>query len=86
MANHKSAEKRYRQTLRRTEVNRARVGRIRTFVKKVELAIAAGNKDDATAAFIAAQPEMVRGAQKGVLHKNTVSRKLSRLNARIAAL
>ncbi|HEV2673864.1 MAG TPA: 30S ribosomal protein S20 [Aliidongia sp.] len=86
MANHKSAEKRYRQTLRRTEVNRARVGRIRTFVKKVELAIAAGNKDDAKAAFIAAQPEMVRGAQKGVLHKNTVSRKLSRLNARIAAL
>jgi len=86
MANHKSAEKRYRQTLRRTEVNRARVGRIRTFVKKVELAIAAGNKVDATAAFIAAQPEMVRGAQKGVLHKNTVSRKLSRLNARIAAL
>jgi len=86
MANHKSAEKRFRQTLRRTEVNRARVGRIRTFVKKVELAIAAGNKDDATAAFIAAQPEMVRGAQKGVLHKNTVSRKLSRLNARIAAL
>jgi small subunit ribosomal protein S20 len=86
MANHKSAEKRYRQTLRRTEVNRARVGRIRTFVKKVELAIASGNKDDATAAFIAAQPEMVRGAQKGVLHKNTVSRKLSRLNARIAAL
>jgi small subunit ribosomal protein S20 len=86
MANHKSAEKRYRQTLRRTEVNRARVGRIRTFVKKVELAIASGNKDDAKAAFIAAQPEMVRGAQKGVLHKNTVSRKLSRLNARIAAL
>ena len=86
MANHKSAEKRFRQTLRRTEVNRARVGRIRTFVKKVELAIAAGNKDDAKAAFIAAQPEMVRGAQKGVLHKNTVSRKLSRLNARIAAL
>jgi small subunit ribosomal protein S20 len=86
MANHKSAEKRYRQTLRRTEVNRARVGRIRTFVKKVELAIASGNKDDATAAFIAAQPEMVRGAQKGVLHKNTVARKLSRLNARILAL
>ena len=86
MANHKSAEKRFRQTLRRTEVNRARVGRIRTFVKKVELAIASGNKDDAKAAFIAAQPEMVRGAQKGVLHKNTVSRKLSRLNARIAAL
>ena len=86
MANHKSAEKRFRQTLRRTEVNRARVGRIRTFVKKVELAIASGNKDDATAAFIAAQPEMVRGAQKGVLHKNTVARKLSRLNARILAL
>ena len=56
------------------------------FVNEIQLAIASGNKDDAKAAFIAAQPEMVRGAQKGVLHKNTVARKLSRLNARIAAL
>jgi small subunit ribosomal protein S20 len=86
MANHKSAEKRHRQTLKRTEVNRSRVSRIRTFVKKVETAIAAGTKDVAQAAFAAAQPEMQRGVTKGVLHANTVSRKLSRLNARIRAL
>ncbi len=86
MANHKSAEKRYRQTLRRTEVNRARVGRIRTFVKKVELAIASGNKEEAVAAFQACQPELQRGVTKGVLHRNTASRKISRLHARIVAL
>ncbi len=86
MAHHKSAEKRHRQTLRRTEVNGARVSRIRTFVKKVELALAAGNKDEAAAAFKAAQPELHRGVTKGVLHRNTVARKLSRLNARIHAL
>ncbi len=86
MAHHKSAEKRLRQTVRRTEVNGARVSRIRTFVKKVELALAAGNKDEAAAAFAAAQPELHRGVSKGVLHRNTVARKLSRLNARIHAL
>lgn len=86
MANHKSAEKRIRQTERRTEVNRARVSRIRTFVKKVESAIEAGNKTEAAEAFKAAQPELMRGASKGVLHRNTVSRKLSRLSARIKAL
>ncbi|NYZ12916.1 30S ribosomal protein S20 [Azospirillum sp. RWY-5-1] len=86
MANHKSAEKRIRQTERRTEVNRARVSRIRTFVKKVELAIASGNKDAAAEAFKAAQPEIMRGATKGVLHRNTVARKLSRLSARIKSL
>jgi len=86
MAHHKSAEKRRRQTVRRTEVNGARVSRIRTFVKKVELALAAGNKDEAAAAFKAAQPELHRGVTKGVLHRNTVARKLSRLNARIHAL
>ena len=86
MANHKSAEKRHRQTLRRTEVNRSREGRIRTFLKKVELAIASGNKEDAAAAYTAAQPELHRGVGKGVLHRNTVARKLSRLSARIGAL
>ena len=86
MATHVSAEKRIRQTARRTEVNRARLSRIRTFVKKVETAIAAGDKSAARAAFTAAEPEMQRGAQKGVLHKNTVARKLSRLSARIKAL
>ena len=86
MAHHKSAKKRIRQTERRTAVNRARMSRVRTFVKKVEDAIAAGDKDAAKAAFIAAQPEMQRGAGKGLLHRNTVSRKLSRLSARIKAL
>lgn len=86
MANHKSAEKRIRQTLRRTEVNRARVSRIRTFVKKVETAIESGDKNAAAEAFKAAQPELMRGATKGVLHHNTVSRKLSRLSARIKSL
>ncbi|WP_114395455.1 30S ribosomal protein S20 [Oleisolibacter albus] len=86
MANHKSAEKRIRQTERRTEINRARVSRIRTFLKKVETAIASGDKTAATTAFREAQPELMRGAGKGVLHKNTVSRKLSRLSSRIKAL
>jgi small subunit ribosomal protein S20 len=86
MANHKSAEKRIRQTERRTLVNRNRVSRIRTFVKKVEAAIQSGDKGAAAEAFKAAQPEMQRGATKGVLHRNTVARKLSRLSARIKAL
>lgn len=86
MANHKSAEKRIRQTERRTAVNRARVSRIRTFLKKVETAIAAGDKAAADAAYREAQPEIMRGASKGVLHKNTVARKLSRLQGRIKAL
>jgi small subunit ribosomal protein S20 len=86
MANHPSAEKRHRQTLRRTEVNTARVSRIRTFVKKVETAIASGDKDAAKQAFTEAAPEMQRGINKGVLHQGTVSRKISRLSARIKAL
>jgi small subunit ribosomal protein S20 len=86
MANTKSAEKRIRTTERRTIINRARVSRIRTFVKKVEVAIASGDKGAAQDAFKMAQPEMMRGVTKGVLHKNTVSRKLSRLSARIKAL
>lgn len=86
MANHDSAKKRIRQTERRTEVNRARVSRIRTFVKKVELAIQSGDKNAAAEALRSAQPELHRGVTKGVLHRNTVARKLSRLTARIKAL
>ncbi len=86
MATHVSAEKRIRQTARRTAVNRTRLSRIRTFVKRVETAIATGDKEAARAALKAAQPEMQRGAQKGVMHRNTVARRLSRLAARIKAL
>jgi small subunit ribosomal protein S20 len=86
MANTASARKRNRQTERRTERNQARKSRMRTFVKKVELAIAGGNKEVAAAALRAAQPEMQRAAGKGVTHANTVARKLSRLSARIKAL
>ena len=86
MANHQQAKKRIRQTKRRTEVNRERVGRIRTFVKRVELAIAGGDKTAAKTAFDAAVPEMQRGVGRGVLQQNTVSRKISRMSARIKAL
>jgi small subunit ribosomal protein S20 len=86
MANTASARKRHRQTERRTERNQARKSRMRTFVKKVEAAIASGDKRAAGDAFRAAQPEMQRAASKGVTHSNTVSRKLSRLSARIKAL
>ena len=86
MANTASARKRNRQTKRRTERNAARKSRMRTFVKKVEMAIASGNKEAATEAYRTAQPEMQRAAGKGVTHDNTISRKLSRLSARIKAL
>jgi small subunit ribosomal protein S20 len=86
MANTPQAEKRIRRNDRRAEINKARVSRIRTFVKRVETAIDAGVKDAAAAALAAAQPEMMRGVSKGVLHKNTVSRKISRLSKRVAAL
>jgi small subunit ribosomal protein S20 len=86
MATHKSAEKRIRQTEKRTATNRSRMSRVRTFVKKVETAIGAGDKQAAQSAFQVAQPELHRAITKGVLHKNTVSRKLSRLAARINAL
>jgi small subunit ribosomal protein S20 len=86
MAHHKSAKKRIRQTERRTEVNKARVSRIRTFVKKVEEAIASGDKTAARAAFVAVQPVLQRGVGHGALHRNTVARKLSRLSARIKGL
>jgi small subunit ribosomal protein S20 len=86
MAHHKSAQKRIRSNARRAEVNTARVGRIRTFLKRVETAISAGNKDAAQAEFKLAQPELQRGTTRGVIHRNTVSRKLSRLTARIKAM
>ena len=86
MATHKSAEKRIRQTAKRTAINRAQRSRVRSFVKKVEVAIATGVKREAQSAFQLAQPELHRAVTKGVLHKNTVSRKLSRLAARINAL
>ena len=86
MPHHKSAEKRLRQTETRTIVNRARLSRVRTFVKKVETAIETGDKTVAQSAFQQAQPELHRATTKGVMHKNTVARKLSRLAARINAL
>lgn len=86
MANTASAQKRIRQTAKRTARNQARRSRMRTFVKKVETAIAGGDKDAAAAALVAAQPEMQRAATKGVVHANTISRKLSRLSARVKAL
>jgi small subunit ribosomal protein S20 len=86
MPHHKSAEKRLRQTEKRTAINRARLSRVRTFVKKVETAISSGDKEAARSAFQVAQPELHRATTKGVLHKNTVARKLSRLAARINAL
>lgn len=86
MPHHKSAEKRLRQTETRTAINRSRMSRVRTFVKKVETAIATGDKTAAQGAFREAQPELHRATTKGVMHKNTVARKLSRLAARINAL
>ncbi|EHD14827.1 30S ribosomal protein S20 [Commensalibacter intestini A911] len=86
MANIASARKRIRQTLKRTERNKARRSRVRTFVKKVEEAISAGNKEEAVAALRDAQPEMQRACGKGVAHRNTVARKISRLSHRIKSL
>ena len=86
MANTASARKRVRQTIKRTERNRARKSRMRTFVRKVEAAIAGGDKGTAAEALRLAQPEMQRAATKGVVHLNAVSRKLSRLSARIKAM
>jgi small subunit ribosomal protein S20 len=83
MANTSSAKKAARKIVARTAVNRDRRGRVRTYVKKVEEAIAAGNKQAALAAFKVAEPEIMRAASKGVVHKNTASRKVSRLSARV---
>jgi small subunit ribosomal protein S20 len=86
MANTPQAKKRIRRNANRAEVNTARISRIRTFIKKVEAACETGDKDAAAAALKAAQPEMARGVARGVLHKNTVARKMSRLTRRVAAL
>ncbi len=83
MAQHKSAKKRIRRNTRAEGVNHARVSRIRSYVKAVETAIASGDKTAALAALKQVMPELMRGASKGVLHKKTVSRKLSRLTARV---
>jgi small subunit ribosomal protein S20 len=86
MANTPQAKKRIRRNDRRAEVNGNRVSRIRTFVKKVESALVAGDKSAAATALAAAQPELARGVAKGVVHKNTAARKFARLTKRIAAL
>lgn len=86
MANTPQARKRIRRNNRRAEINTARVSRIRGFVKKVETAIEGGDKTEAQDALRAAQPELARGVARGVLHKNTVARKMSRLSKRVAAL
>ena len=86
MANTPQAKKRIRRNARRAEINGARVGRIRTFIKAVESALAAGDKSAATDALKKAQPELARGVARGVIHKNTASRKISRLAARVKAL
>ena len=86
MANHKSAKKRIRRNANRALINGARISRIRTFVKKVEAAIAAGDPAAAREALRVAPPELQRGVSRGVLHRNTASRKISRLSSRIKAL
>lgn len=86
MANHASSKKRIRRNQRSAVVNGARRSRIRTFIKKVELALEAGNPADAEEALRLAQPEMYRGVAKGILKKNTVARKMSRLQSRIKTL
>jgi len=86
MANTSSAKKAVRKIERRTAVNRARRSQMRTYVKKVEEAIASGNADDAKSALAAAEPLMMRAAQKGIVHKNNASRKISRLTVRVKAL
>ena len=86
MANHKSAKKRIIRNANRAEINKSRISRIRTFIKKVENAITSGDQAAAQTALKEAQPEIMRGVTKGVLHKNNASRKLSRLAARVKAV
>ena len=86
MANHASSKKRIRRNAKRADINGARRGRIRTFVKKVELALSAGDAKQADEALRAAQPELDRGVAKGIMHKKTAARKLSRLSARVKAI
>lgn len=86
MANHPSAKKRTRRNNRRALINRTRISRIRTFIRKAEAAIATGNKIEAMAAFNAAVPELMRGVNKSVIHCNKAARKISRLSARVKSL
>ena len=86
MAHHKSAKKRIRRNARRYAINHNRISRIRTFVKKVELAVQSGNKADAVAALKLAEPELARGVTRGVLHRNNAARKMSRLAASVQAM
>ena len=86
MANTPQAKKRIRRNEKRAEINGARMSRIRNFLKKVETAIEGGDKDSAQPALRNAQPELARGVARGVLHKNTASRKMSRLSKRVSAL
>ena len=86
MANTPQAKKRIRRNAKREVINHSRISRIRTFIKQVESAIAAGKKADATEALKKVQPEMARGVSCGVIHKNTAARKFSRLSKRIASL
>ena len=86
MANTPQAKKRIGRNANRAAINGARVSRIRSFIKAVESAIAAGKKSDATAALKQAQPEIARGVARGVIHKNTAARKFSRLTKRVASL
>lgn len=86
MANSRSSRKSARKTIRRTEVNKQRKSRVHTYVRKVEEAIASGNKDSATESMGAAESEIMRAAGKGVFHKNTAARTVSRLTARVRAI
>ena len=86
MANHKSAKKRIIRNAHRAEINKSRISRIRTFLKKVEMAIESGDQAASQAALKDAQPEIMRGVSRGVLHKNTAARKVSRLARRVNAL
>jgi small subunit ribosomal protein S20 len=86
MPTHRSAEKRVRSTAKRTAINKARRSQIRSAIRTVEEALAAGNKEAATAALKAAEPQIMRGVSKGVIHKNTGSRKVSRLSSRLKSI
>lgn len=86
MANTPQSKKRARQSETRFAINKARRSRMRTFLRKVEEALLTGNRDAAAAALKEAQPELMRGVSKGIVHKNTISRKISRLNSRVKAL
>jgi small subunit ribosomal protein S20 len=86
MANTPQAKKRIRRNARRAEINHSRISRIRTFIKAVESALAEGKKSEAAEALKQAQPELARGVSRGVIHKNTAARKISRLSKRVASL